>query len=618
MAMFSSGWKYRGKVKQEGIHASKADARARGLRLRPNLEPLEARLLLATDIWTGGDGTGLASALWSNSANWVDNSGHATIPSAGDELVFPVKATGMLSLDDFPDTFVINSMTILGAGYQIGAEPDGTSTVGTPIPSTKRIGLVAGIHALNTTGNESVSSITLLGNQAFVADNAGTKFSFADLNLNGYSVPLGGAADFFMGDPVFGTGGITKAGPGLLQVYGTSFSPIFDSIAFVGTVTVNDGNLEVDTSMGSASVVVNSGCTLSGSGFVGPVTVNQGGTVHPGQFSHGNYDPAALRVNGVATFNAGAIFEVDFGFTGGQGVLIAYGGVVLNDATLVPLSRGLSRPGSFTLINNSSDVPTVGTFQGLPEGGGLALPDPPDHKITYDPAQVTYQGGQGGDVVVTSIPAGPFQVAGWYKDVLDRAPDSTGASFWLTQLTGGQIPVVKLVNGFLATPEHIAAEVDQFYSTYLHRGADPPGRDFWTNLLTQGMDTRQLVVDFLLSAEFQGMHADDTSFVQALYHDVLARAPSASEVTSWQQQLAAGALDRSAVARAFVTSGEAYQDAVNQDFAQFLGRAPEAAAAEYFVAALQNGTETPGHIVVDLLLTGEYYNRQILRANYRG
>jgi hypothetical protein len=613
MALFSSSWKYRGNVKKEVIRPRKADAPARGLRSRPHLEPLEARLLLATDIWTGGDGTAVASALWSNSANWVDNSGHATIPTAGDDLIFPATAASMLSADDFPDTFVIHSMTILGGGYQIGAQSDGNITVGTPTPNTNRIGLVAGIHALNTTGNESLSSITLLGTQAFVADNPGVSFSFSDLNVNGYTLTLGGAADFSMGDPVFGTGGITKAGPGLLQVHGTSFSPIFDSIAFGGTVNVNEGNLEVDISMGLASVVVSSGCTLSGSGFVGPLTVNQGGTVHPGQFSRGNYDATALRVNGVATFNAGAIFKVDFGITGGQGMLIAYGGVVLNDATLVPLSRGLSRLGSFTLINNASAVPTVGTFQGLPEGGGIALADPPVNTISYDPAQVSYRGGQGGDVVVTSIPANPFQVAGWYKDILDRAPDSTGASFWLGQLNDYQIPLVKLVTSFLATPEHFAAEVDQFYSTYLHRGADPAGRAFWTNLLTQGMDTRQLVVDFLLSAEYQGLHADDTSFVQALYQDVLARAASASEVGSWQQQLAAGALNRGAVARAFVTSGEAYQDAVNQDFAQFLGRAPEAAAEEYFVTALQNGTETPARIVVDILLTGEYYNRQILR-----
>ncbi len=70
------------------------------------------------------------------------------------------------------------------------------------------------------------------------------------------------------------------------------------------------------------------------------------------------------------------------------------------------------------------------------------------------------------------------------------------------------------------------------------------------------------------------------------------------------------------MARAFVTSGEAYQDAVNQDFERFLGRAPEAAAEQYFVAALQNDMETPTQIVVDILLTQEYYNRQILRANY--
>ena len=94
-----------------------------------------------------------------------------------------------------------------------------------------------------------------------------------------------------MEDPVFGTGGILKA-EALDCFKSRSNSLILDPyIDFAGTVTVNDGNLEVDTRMGLASVVVNSGGTLSGYGSVGSLTVNQGGTVHPGIFSHGNYRP---------------------------------------------------------------------------------------------------------------------------------------------------------------------------------------------------------------------------------------------------------------------------------------------------------------------------------------
>ena len=51
-----------------------------------------------------------------------------------------------------------------------------------------------------------------------------------------------------------------------------------------------------------------------------------------------------LNTDGLATFNAGGILEIDFGFFVGQGLLSAYGGVVLSDtATLVPLSRGICR-----------------------------------------------------------------------------------------------------------------------------------------------------------------------------------------------------------------------------------------------------------------------------------
>ena len=240
--------------------------------------------------------------------------------------------------------------------------------------------------------------------------------------------------------------------------------------------------------------------------------------------------------------------------------------------------------------------------------------------VEYFPARSVTEGGHGGDVVVTCDHRPTrFRLPDGTRTFSIASPTRQGPAFGSAKLNEFEMPLIKLVNSFLATPEHYAAEVDQFYSTYLHRREDRAGLVFWGESFDAGIGcpttNRGL---FAVRRISRGTCRRPRDFVQALYQDVLTRAASASEVASWQQQLAAGTLDRGAVARDFVTSGEAYRDAVNQDFAQFLGQPTDAEAEQYFVAALQNGTKTPVQVVVEILLSGEYYNRQILRSSYQG
>ena len=67
-----------------------------------------------------------------------------------------------------------------------------------------------------------------------------------------------------------------------LAVNGTGTETLSGANTYSGPTTVSAGTLDVDGSLSSSSVTVNSGGTLGGTGMVGAITDNSGGTVEPG------------------------------------------------------------------------------------------------------------------------------------------------------------------------------------------------------------------------------------------------------------------------------------------------------------------------------------------------
>jgi SOS response regulatory protein OraA/RecX len=156
--------------------------------------------------------------------------------------------------------------------------------------------------------------------------------------------------------------------------------------------------------------------------------------------------------------------------------------------------------------------------------------------------------------------------------------------------------------------EHRGIEVDQIYQTYLHRNADPVGRAAWVNAFLAGATEVSVVEMILNSAEYQSTHQSDLSFVTGLYVDVLGRAPDAGGLAIWQQALQNG-VSRSAVAEAFLTSGEADRDLVDRFYAEFLQRNADAAGEQGFVRALQNRQLSPEAVAEIFLASNEYFSK---------
>ena len=249
-----------------------------------------------------------------------------------------------------------------------------------PDSATVRIS-TGGVWDLNA-NSETIAQ--LAGTGAVTSGAAGT----ATL-----TVGSGDAASSYDGVIEDGDGSValTKTGGGTFILAGSN--------TYTAATMVLGGTLLVDGSTDSGSAVsVADSATLGGRGEVGgTVDVADRGTVAPG-------GSAGILRTGSATFVSGASLDIEInGTTVGDHYdqLDVAGAVVLGGATLdVSLDFTPATGDAFVIVNNDGTDPVTGTFDNLPEG----------NVFTVGPAtfQITYQGGTGNDVVLTTIdPAAP-------------------------------------------------------------------------------------------------------------------------------------------------------------------------------------------------------------------
>ena len=167
----------------------------------------------------------------------------------------------------------------------------------------------------------------------------------------------------------------------------------------------NYGVLDVDgtLSMTNYYVLNYSGGTLQGTGTIATSTlygyypVYNYGTLSPGTASgSGILNTGNMQLEGGGNFNV----LLD-GVTAGTGYsqLNVTGTVALGGTLNVSLGLGYTPTlgDSFLVLNNDGSDPISGTFTGLPQGGLLA--------VGADVFQISYTGGDGNDVVLTSVAA---------------------------------------------------------------------------------------------------------------------------------------------------------------------------------------------------------------------
>ena len=187
----------------------------------------------------------------------------------------------------------------------------GVATVDGANTFTGVIRVEAGTVQMTNGGSFAAASSLLLSNAATVdlndvSQQLSSVNGAGSVALGSGTLTVGGSESSDFSGAISGTGALVKSGSGIMTLSGTS--------TYSGATTVSGGELVVDGAANSSTVTVNNDATLSGSGSIGGLIVNSGGTINPGN------SPGTTTVVGNAVWNAGGNYDWEIhDATGGAG-----------------------------------------------------------------------------------------------------------------------------------------------------------------------------------------------------------------------------------------------------------------------------------------------------------
>jgi len=201
-------------------------------------------------------------------------------------------------------------------------------------------------------------------------------------------------ADGYMAPLSFtpGSYGLIKSGRGTLVLSAGN--------AYAGPTTVTAGTLTINGSIVQSATTVDAHATLGGIGTTGNVTVLAAGSLAPGGVRAGILNTGNVVLDRHAHFVA----EIGGANPGlhGYDQLDVTGAVNLTGAKLdlsLPARFHPHRHETFEIINNDGSDPVAGHFAGLAQGAHVTV----GGKVF----SISYAGGDGNDVVLTTIGSAP-------------------------------------------------------------------------------------------------------------------------------------------------------------------------------------------------------------------
>ncbi len=358
--------------------------------------------------WSGAvvlDGTNTVSA--DSTGNLVFDGGVAgsgqalTVGSAGnagDVTLSPSPCSG--------DSY--SGGTTVNVGSLVLTCPDAAGSA-----ATEAIAVAGGAtldYQLPTSGKTVPNNVTLSG--ALLDNTPGTTTSSGTFTLGGSASVLAssqaGGVDFTNTLSGSGTLLFGQATPYLDVLSGTN--------TYSGAVTVSGGTLDVTGSLAAATITVDSGAIVAGTGTVGGVTANQG-TVAPGTST----SPGVLDATSPVDLGpAGGTFSVIInGTSAGSGYsqLSSASTVDLDGASLdVTDATNVSYGTIFTIVTSSAaGSPVSGTFASLPAGTLLTTEGGRTLEIGYTADAVTLTDVTGTAPVTVSQPVNGSQPVTGYQ-----------------------------------------------------------------------------------------------------------------------------------------------------------------------------------------------------------
>jgi Domain of unknown function (DUF4214) len=184
-----------------------------------------------------------------------------------------------------------------------------------------------------------------------------------------------------------------------------------------------------------------------------------------------------------------------------------------------------------------------------------------------------------------------------YEDLLNRVGDTTSntdAGFWVTALNNSTLTQAAVANDIAHSQAALTNLVSGLYLKLLGRTSDTTGATFFINLL-KGGDTLEQVISMMVSSqEYTTDNSSDGAFVQSLYNKLLGRVGSSSELAFWIAQLPT--LGRTGVANEILASPEFRGDVVQQLYG--FTSPPSASVANLF-SNLLHRTSAPATADID-------------------
>jgi RHS repeat-associated protein len=175
-----------------------------------------------------------------------------------------------------------------------------------------------------------------------------------------------------------------------------------------------------------------------------------------------------------------------------------------------------------------------------------------------------------------------------YEVLLSRTPSQGEVKSWTATMAGGLTPA-QTVARFLGSPEYRADVVQEGYLKLLGRQPESGATGAWIAAMEHGLTDEQFTERLLASPEYYAQHGqNNASWLNAVYNDVLSRAPDGPGLASWTNTLDHGA-SRQVVAQGFVLSAEARAEAVMATYGQLLARSPESQALQSWAGAFGTG-----------------------------
>jgi autotransporter-associated beta strand protein len=538
-------------------------------------------------------------------------------------------------------TFATSTLTV--GPHTITAQYSGDSDfiMSTSMALTQAVGLAGTTTAVSSSANPSVfgQAVTFTATVSVIAPGAGTPTGI--VTFQDGRTPIGTGSLNAMGQATLTTSTLTAGPHTITAQYGGDPDFIMStSMALTQTVgpasTTTGVTSSQNPSLFSQSVTFTTTVTNTSSGasptgaveFFDGTTDLGAGTPLSGS---GNVVTSTFTISTLqlGSHSIKAMYSDPKGnFLGSSGSLSPDQMVNSNNNTMLLFSVNADLSITFTAevqaVSSGVGTPTgTVTFQeGTTTLGTASL-------NSMGTAALTLATGAGANHSVTAVYSGDTTfnpstsntisppklfVTELYLNVLERPSvkdiDTAGLNFWVQQLENGATRAA-VATGFLQCAEYRGIEVKRYYLTFLDRNPDPAGQQFWVNQLLAGVPEYQVILAFLTSPEFTAENPDNGSFVHTLYRDVLGRDGSNQEVAFWQQVLQSGARSRVAVGYYFLSSNEAFVDAIDQDYQNFLGRAADPAGLQGFLAALQSGGITPTGLAMDFIASDEYFVRSL-------